>query len=276
MSRPETAAPPTFAWLVTDLDGTLVGRDLAIVARNLDALRRYRAHGGVVVIATGRNEDSARRYHRQLGLDTPMIVYNGARVLDGDGALILDRGLGDAWPALRDQIIPGLPADTGALAFARQKVYVVKDAFALADYARRDSVELLPAPPDLADVTKVMLIGATPDVADQRARIARVDPKLTVVSSEATYLEVLAPDATKGQALTWLAHRHGVPLSRVAAIGDNPNDIDMLAAAGLGAAVADGHPRVRANADIIAAACADGAVAYLIDRVLLADERPGL
>ncbi|MEV4256461.1 HAD hydrolase family protein, partial [Spirillospora sp. NPDC049652] len=74
--------------------------------------------------------------------------------------------------------------------------------------------------------------------------------------------------ATKGAALRELAAARGVPLAEVAAIGDNPNDIDMIRAAGTGVAVGDGHPDVLAAADVVVAACAVGAVADLVDRVL--------
>jgi hydroxymethylpyrimidine pyrophosphatase-like HAD family hydrolase len=88
------------------------------------------------------------------------------------------------------------------------------------------------------------------------------------VRSEATYLEVLPEGATKGTALRALAASHGVPLEQIAAIGDNPNDIDMIAAAGLGVAVGDGHPDVRAAADVVVGACADGAVADVVNLAL--------
>jgi hydroxymethylpyrimidine pyrophosphatase-like HAD family hydrolase len=70
-----------FDRLVTDLDGTLVDRQMRIVPRNTRALARFRDAGGTVVIATGRNEESASRYHAELGLDTRTILYNGARVV---------------------------------------------------------------------------------------------------------------------------------------------------------------------------------------------------
>ncbi|XVQ84597.1 HAD family hydrolase [Microbispora siamensis] len=54
-----------------------------------------------------------------------------------------------------------------------------------------------------------------------------------------------------------------MPLEQIAAVGDNRNDIDMIAVAGLGVAVDDGHPDVRAAADVVVGACADGAVAEL-------------
>jgi len=291
-SAPDGSAPtaPRWRWLVTDLDGTLVDREQNLVPRSVEALARFRALGGSVVIATGRNEPSATRYHRQLGLDTPLIVYNGARVVSPSGERLLDLDLGAAWPVVRDQVVPALPDGMGALAFAGTDAYVLRSAPALAEYARRDGIVLKafprpPAPGDPGDsggpaapgdpgdlpVTKVMLIAAEPGLDAPAAGVRAVCPEVTLVQSEATYLEILPPHADKGSALTWLARRHGVELSRVAAIGDNPNDVPMLVTAGLGAAVGDGHADVHGVADWVAGPCADGAVADLVDR-LLADE----
>jgi phosphoserine phosphatase len=47
------------------------------------------------------------------------------------------------------------------------------------------------------------------------------------------------------------ADRWGIPLSRTVAIGDGANDLEMMAAAGLGVAF-DAKPAVRAGADVVA------------------------
>ena len=52
----------------------------------------------------------------------------------------------------------------------------------------------------------------------------------------------------KAEALVHFARAAGVPLSRTIAVGDGANDIDMLAAAGLGIAF-NAKPVVRAAAD---------------------------
>ena len=270
-SAPDESAPTAlrWRWLVTDLDGTLVDRDQNLVPRSVEALARFRARGGSVVIATGRNEPSATRYHRQLGLDTPLIVYNGARVVAPSGERLLDLDLGPAWPVVRDEVVPELPDGVGAVAFAGTDAYALRPAEVLADYARRDGIALAAAPvPEGTPVTKVMLIAERPGLDGLAARVRDACPEVTLVQSEATYLEVLPAHADKGSALTWLAGREGVELSRVAAIGDNPNDVPMLVIAGLGAAVGDGHARVHDVADWVAGPCAGGAVADLVERLL--------
>ncbi|MDT0609107.1 HAD-IIB family hydrolase [Streptomyces lancefieldiae] len=261
-------AGPGYAWIVTDLDGTLVDRNLGLVPRSAEALRRYRECGGTVVIATGRNEESAAPYHRELGLDTPMILYNGARITDPrTGDRLVDLDLGPVWPPLRDLVLPALPVGVGAVGFSGHTAHVLRDAPVLADYARRDRIVLLGDPPE-EPPTKVMLISG----AQHPSRLADLTalhcPKALLVQSEDTYLEVLPPGAGKEAALRELAVRYGMDTARIAAIGDNPNDTGMVRLAGLGAAVGDGHPQVLAAADIVVTSCSQGAVADLVGRIL--------
>lgn len=263
-----SAAGLSHAWIVTDLDGTLVDRNLGLVPRSVEALRRYRDRGGTVFIATGRNEESATPYHRELGLDTPMILYNGARITDpGTGDRLLDLDLGPVWPPLRDLVVPALPDRVGAVAFSGGDAHILRLAPALTDYARRDRIALLPDPPD-GPPTKVMLISDGHNPAALADLVTRHCPDALLVQSEDTYLEVLPPGAGKEAALRQLADLYGMDTARIAAIGDNPNDTGMLRLAGLGAAVGDGHPQVLKAADIVVAPCSEGAVADLVGRIL--------
>ncbi|GAA3021649.1 HAD-IIB family hydrolase [Streptosporangium longisporum] len=249
-------------WIVTDLDGTLVGRDLAMVPASRDALRRFRAAGGEVVIATGRMERSARPYYDELGLAGEAILYNGARTVNlATGAVPRSLHLPvDAWKTLLG-LFGELPEGVHPVAFSGGEALAVDDVPELRTYARRDGITLrdpggwAALPP--GEITKCMLIGD---------RLPDLDiPGTATVRSEATYLEVLPERASKGAALRELAAARGVPLQHVAAIGDNPNDLDMITTAGVGIAVGDGHPDVRAAADVVVGACADGAVADAVE-----------
>lgn len=261
-------------WIVTDLDGTLVGRDLRIVEPNLCALRRFTDAGGEVVIATGRGEESALPYYRELALTTPAILYNGARVVDlGTGAVLYRRCLSAAAWARLTLLFDRLPEGVEPVVFSEGRAHVRAATATLREYARRDGIGLTPVASwgglPFDGITKAMLICERPDLMPAAEALAGgAVPDVTIVRSEDTYLEVLPLGATKGTALRELAAARGVALGEIAAIGDNPNDVDMLLAAGLGAAVGDGHPLVRAAADVVVAACALGAVADLVDRVL--------
>src|SRR5258706_370247 len=64
--------------LVLDIDGTLLDEAECIHPRTRQALARARACGVTVMLATGRSHGSAREIARELELDTPAIVFNGA------------------------------------------------------------------------------------------------------------------------------------------------------------------------------------------------------
>src|SRR5690348_11941715 len=63
-----------------DLDDTLLGPDHMISARNASAVRAIASRGVHCVIASGRMHEATTRFAEQLGLDAPIISYNGAMV----------------------------------------------------------------------------------------------------------------------------------------------------------------------------------------------------
>jgi hydroxymethylpyrimidine pyrophosphatase-like HAD family hydrolase len=68
----------------------------------------------------------------------------------------------------------------------------------------------------------------------------------------------------------WLARRLEVPLGAVLAIGDQWNDIEMLAEVGHGTAMPTAPAEVQAVARYIAPPLADGGVARMIETLVLA------
>ncbi|WP_280529766.1 HAD family hydrolase [Actinocatenispora sera] len=120
----------------------------------------------------------------------------------------------------------------------------------------------------------MMLVATSPaELTGLERRVSDIDRTVGLVRSEPTYLEVLPAGVDKGSALRHLADRCGVPLARVAAIGDNPNDVPLLRAAGLGAAVGDGDPAAQRAADVVVGPCGT-AIAELV-ALLLAERSAG-
>lgn len=74
----------------------------------------------------------------------------------------------------------------------------------------------------------------------------------------------------KREALEWLVNRTGVPLDCTAAMGDDLNDLPVLAAVALPMTVADAAPEVRRRARYVTrAAGGQGAVREAIEQLLL-------
>lgn len=73
-----TSPPPPYRLLALDLDGTVLTPQGTISPRVRRAVRRARAAGILVTLATGRVLPSAWVYARHLGLEGPLVVSDGA------------------------------------------------------------------------------------------------------------------------------------------------------------------------------------------------------
>ena len=121
--------------------------------------------------------------------------------------------------------------------------------------------------------TKLLFIDDEQQVGPQVAGLQThfVD-RLHVVRSHAQFGELTAPGCTKGRALEQLAGLLGIPQREVAAAGDQQNDIEMVAWAGLGMAVRSGPPELLAVAQVLIDPPEQAGVAAAIERYLLADD----
>jgi Cof subfamily protein (haloacid dehalogenase superfamily) len=264
--------------LASDLDGTLVDEDLVIRPRVAAAVAAALAQGVVVVIATGRMYRSTLRFARALDLRAPLICYQGAYIRE-----LPD---GDAAPAAPMRHVT-LAADVArdAIHWAREngmdphvnmddRLVMERGDEGGADYERLSGIEA-EFVPDLIGavrrpVTKVLAVGppGVPERSLASGRAAFAD-RAEVTVSHPEYLEFTAPGVTKGQALRWLARRLGIPLAATMAVGDQYNDLEMLAAAGHGVAMAGAPAEVRDAARYITSSVAEDGVARAVEALVL-------
>jgi len=75
--------------------------------------------------------------------------------------------------------------------------------------------------------------------------------------------------ANKAHAAQTVAEMLGISRERTLAVGDELNDLELLAWAGLGIGMGDGHAEVRAQADYVTGTQAEDGVAQAIERYVL-------
>lgn len=277
-ARPTPAFP--IRLIALDLDGTLIGDDLELGARTIAAIRAARERGIAVSIVTGRMTTSALPFVRRLGLVDPIVAYQGAlvRALPPPaadprlGRILAHRPL--AVEAAREVIewsrAVGLEPHINDL----ERFVVQADDPRAEDYstflgARAQVVNDLGAWVR-RPVSKVLAVAIDPIpesvLADARARFAG---RASVTISHPRFLEFLAPGVSKLLGVRHLARRAGVPLGRVLAVGDQFNDLEMLAGVGHGAAMSGAPLAVRTAARYLAAPLAREGAAELIEQLAL-------
>ena len=78
-------------------------------------------------------------------------------------------------------------------------------------------------------------------------------------------LEFSAPGVNKATGVSIVATQHGIERERVLAFGDMPNDMEMLAWAGMGVAMANAEPLVQDAADVVTTSNDDFGVARVLE-----------
>lgn len=275
---------PCPAYVALDVDGTLVAGTPIPSPRVLAALRALVAEGVAVGVATGRLPAAVAPLIAAAGLPGPHVVHNGGAVVAGDGSV------SRTWP-LRGEDVDAL------LALGRGRDDLLVEVYTAAAYrvGRRDPrssqhTDLLGVAPagtiagaeDLAgeDAVKAVVLAFSPTAERDAVALAR-DLGLAPGASSAPsvpairFVNVTHGTTDKGAAVLAAAATIDVDADGVAGIGDEQNDVPMLATVGTGIAMGDASDEVRASAHLIAPRFEDDGAAVALDalRALVRDGR---
>ncbi len=254
--------------VASDLDGTLVRPDGSISERTLRVLRRCENRSVDVLFVTGRPPRWLAPVAHACGHHGLVVCANGAAVYDLQNERLRSvRALTEqAVLEVADRLHEVMP---GA-------VFAVETT---AGHRRQPGREGGPTGdrsslPALLDGTPVLkLLCRVPEgSADELLALARVElaglAEPVHSNPRDNLIEIAAPGVSKASTLAVVAAERGVPPAEVVAFGDMPNDVPMLRWAGVGYAMADGHPEAIAAADRTAPPCAQDGVAQVLERLL--------
>ena len=203
------------------------------------------AAGVSVVVTTGRPFPGAVPWARRLGLDGPIICYQGAEVRTLDGGVLLDHGIGHG---LAMEVVRYARAqDLHVQAYRDDRLLVERDRPEARAYADQAGMELHfvgdldtgmgPTTPKLVIVTAPARAEALlPQVR------ARWQGRLNIATSMPEYVEFTSLESDKASALRFVSESLGVSQGETVAVGDGRNDASMIRWAGLGVAI-EGSPR---------------------------------
>jgi Cof subfamily protein (haloacid dehalogenase superfamily) len=233
-----------------DLDGTLLDQDSTVPPVVVDAIARVRARGIRVGIATGRRATTTRPHARTIGVDAPCVLFNGAVVVDDDLETTLFRASLPLDPT-RAVIERVLSFDVHVAVYVDERM--LTDVRAPHPRVPAGSIAHAAREPiDLArldqDPVKLLFVDEPAKLARVRAALideALLPPGAHLVRSAPRFLELLPDGVHKGSGLGRCAARLGVEVDTIVAFGDDENDREMLALAGLSFAMGHAPQTVR-------------------------------
>jgi len=256
--------------VAADLDGTLLPAPLKEkVQQFVRSLRHYRVQ---FMLATGRTVCGVGGLAAVLELPsgTPLVLYNGSVVVEhktgrllrratlppGSLAAILQRAA--QWPCEVFAYFYHLPLEAGTKSdllveqvlgwsFGQRVESRVEREFnnCLVDW--REVADELPT----ANPCAVLLKARTPEMMEAAAGDIAKLPGISMTRSGSIYLELRPDGSDKSVGLSCAIQNLGFSRAEVLAIGDNDNDAEMLAWAGIGVAIAESSPAALIRADYV-------------------------
>ncbi len=257
--------------LAIDLDGTLLMEDLTIPQEVIDAIHTLMDTGVIVTIATGRAYPTVKQIATQIGITAPLICYNGALVKTVDGVLHHEGFL--TRKMMNDIIDCGRRMDWYLQLYDEQGLVVDRitdDTLADPDFHTVPCREV--GPLHLADLPlspKIMTRCDPSEVAFRTAVLDRATGgQLYMAASSPHLVEMMRRETGKAPALTLLCKELGIDPSEVVVCGDSGNDLDMVAFAGVGCAMANATPALKEIANYICKAERSYGVLEVIQKLI--------
>ncbi len=254
---PRSPSTPPIRMVAIDLDGTLLNDGKAVSDQTIDALRCLLDQDVKIIIASARPPRGVRPVYRQLMLDTWQINYNGALIWDEperkvvfhrpmDGALVREiaHAARDAFDEviLACEILDRWYTDRDDMTHTTQtgRMFKPNVIAPLESFCDRQITKLmLLGPPN-------MILRLEKCIGDQYSHLCGI------VRGDDDLIQIMDRRVSKGLALQRAAEHYDIPMEQVMAIGDAPNDVGMLKAAGVAVAMDNAYPVVKEIADWIA------------------------
>ena len=270
--------------LAVDIDGTLLNSQFQIAEADLNALRRAHQSGIEVILVTGRRHTFALPMARQLGFDLWLISSNGAvtRSLNGEAfhrdllPMKICSQLCDHMREFRGNMVITFDTESkGALVLERmdelttsiqkwleKNIQYIQFVVPIEDALVVDPVQAMFCGP-IARMREALQVLESSDLRSQ-ITVVRTEYPLRDLS----IVDILNRNCSKGHALERWATYRGIPREQVMAIGDNYNDVEMLAFAGVPFIMGNACAELKSNGWRVTRSNDECGVATAVDQIL--------
>ncbi|MBR3928443.1 MAG: HAD family phosphatase [Clostridia bacterium] len=271
--------------IVSDIDGTLVGKSGKVSERTLAAFRACEKKNIPIVVASGRTFYGAGNLAVEAGLNAPIISANGGRCdmdITGEDAPVYE----DTFDDDMSMVIFRRLKEAGCFmtSYVGKRIYVINETNGFGSTCAWKSEAVKGLDYVFMDDTELFLKEGTchpykyEAYSDDKALMDRLRSEflkmgLSVSSAFPFNLEIMPAGGGKAKAIKALAEKMGVQMDEVMAIGDGLNDLGMIEKAGVSVAMGNAVEALKKAAKYIAPDVEEDGAAIMIERFALMEDR---
>ena len=234
--------------IALDLDGTLLDDKKLILEHTKNYLLKIKEAGHKIVIATGRPLRSFKHYYEQLGLDTPIVAYNGAYIAHPSNSQFKE--IAFAFPL---SVIKSIYQDIGEqhvdniMCETNHNIWLLKEDHDLESFFWHKNMNII-----LGDIRQTLDEDPMTMIIKSVHRNTKTDnlikhavkkhPGLKMrFWGDSPFSEIYYSNISKASGLKIVLKYYGIPSQRLIAFGDAENDKEMLKLAHYSFAMLNGN-----------------------------------
>lgn len=262
----------SYELIVFDLDDTLLNKDHQLTNKTIKNIKKLKKMGKKVTIATGRMFVSALPYAKELDIDLPLISYNGAYVCDPISHKVIYH------KTINEDIVQDIIMESENNELHLNLYY--GDDFYIEE--RNEGVEIYEK---IAGIKGNAIGRLSSNYQGEATKLLIIEPeeekkkyflnyfkenygdRLEITESKEYFIEMMAKNVSKKQALEKLAKSLNILQKNVVAVGNGFNDLEMIEWASLGIAVDNAPQLVKDKADLIAGHHDSEGVADILEEI---------
>lgn len=220
-----------------DLDGTLVNKDFILPQSVIDGVQAIRQLGYRVSVATGRSQESAKKFLKSLEIDEKAVVHNGAVVIDKNFNYQV---IGTLDPKIIQQVIDLHSQSPLSFKIHFPDSRIIKSTNKPwqgegEHFAEGEVIENLQNV-DLQDAVKIVFFEEQEKIKPLRNSLEK-KMNIKFLRTHLNHIEILPHTVNKAKGIKKILETESFGMAQVIGVGDNENDLEMIQQVGMGISI---------------------------------------
>lgn len=227
-----------------DIDGTLISDDLKIGPKTKNKIRELIDKNIYVTLVTGRTYKSSKQFSDILGIEVPLVVYNGGIIANSQTKNILYE---KKIPLEESKNIIKFAEDKGIYvkAYVDDVLYIEKMDERTRNFIEHHKVKWVELEQPLSKKlpSGANMIVTISERTNMKELYNQIETKNSVKTmSTQNSIEYIPKNVSKGKGVKYLARKYNINRYEILAIGNSLNDLEMIEYAGIGVAMKNSDP----------------------------------